>query len=114
MGNVVINGARPSSTAEPLATDLARIPAKQVVRVTLEPVDLYEADFSGKPQMLNIVLGNSGGLSGTTTLSLRRITPGEVISDGQASMPWKRGVSSLTLSASANRADSAEEGTDRL
>ncbi len=113
-GNVVINGARPSSKTEPLATVLARIPAKQVVRVTLGPGDLYGTDFSGKPQVLNVVLGSTGGLSGTTTLSLRRIYTGAVIPDGQASLLWKRGASSLTLAAGANRADSVEEGTDRI
>ena len=40
-GNVVFNGARPSSKAESLETLLARIPAQRVVRVELGPGSLY-------------------------------------------------------------------------
>ena len=39
-GNVLFNGARPSSKAESLETLLARIPARRVVRVELGPGSL--------------------------------------------------------------------------
>ena len=43
-GNVVINGARPSSKAETLDVTLARIPAQQVLRVEVGPGDLFGSD----------------------------------------------------------------------
>ena len=50
-GNVVINGARPSTKAETVDVTLARIPAQQVVRVELGPGDLYGSDYAGKSQV---------------------------------------------------------------
>jgi hypothetical protein len=47
-GNVVINGARPSTKAETLDTTLARIPAQRVVRVEVSPGDLYGSDYAGR------------------------------------------------------------------
>src|SRR5204863_8756757 len=45
-GNVVINGARPSTKAETLDVTLSRIPAQQVIRVELGPGDLYGSDYA--------------------------------------------------------------------
>ena len=39
-GNVVFNGARPTSKAETLEVTLARIPAQRVIRVEVGPGDL--------------------------------------------------------------------------
>src|ERR1051325_9214832 len=50
-GNVVINGARPSTKAETLDTLLARIPASRVKKVEVGPGDLYGADYSSKTQV---------------------------------------------------------------
>src|SRR5690348_14329123 len=58
-GNVVINGARPSTKSETLDTTLQRIPAQRVVRVELGPGDLYGSDYAGKSQVLNIVLSDA-------------------------------------------------------
>src|SRR3954447_2797416 len=55
-GNVVLNGARPSSKSETLEQTLSRIPAQQVARVEVGPGDLYGADYAGKTQVLNIIL----------------------------------------------------------
>ena len=60
-GNVVINGARPSTKAETLDVTLSRIPAQQVVRVEVGPGDLYGSDYAGKSQVLNIILSAAGG-----------------------------------------------------
>ena len=61
-GNVVINGARPSSKAETLDVTLARIPAQQVLRVEVGPGDLFGSDYAGKSQVLNIIMSASGRL----------------------------------------------------
>ena len=43
-GNVVFNGARPSSKSDSLQTILARIPASRVLRVEIGPGDLFGSD----------------------------------------------------------------------
>ena len=64
-GNVVFNGARPSSKSESLETLLARIPARRVIRVELGPGDLYGSEYSGKSQVLNVILSAGSGVDGT-------------------------------------------------
>ena len=113
-GNVVINGARPSSKAETLETTLARIPARQVVRVEVGPGDLYGADYSSKSQVLNIIMSAEGGLDGNVTGSLRRLYTGRLVPDGSASALIRRGASSINLSAGFANILNHEEGTDTI
>jgi hypothetical protein len=113
-GNVVINGARPSSKAESLETTLARLPASSVVRVEVGPGDLYGAEYSGKNQVLNVILSGQGGIDGNVTLSARRIYTGHITPSGTASAMIKRGASTFNLSAGTEHAFQFEEGTDTL
>ena len=113
-GNVVINGARPSSKAESLETTLARIPARSVVRVEVGPGDLFGADYSSKSQVLNIVMSAEGGLDANVTGSVRRLYTGRLVPDGSASALIRRGASSINLSAGFNNVLNHEEGTDTI
>lgn len=113
-GNVVINGARPSSKAESLATTLSRIPASRVVRVELGSGDLYSAEFAGKSQVLNIILSNDSGIAGNVRASAYRIFTGHVFPDISGAVSITRGHSTINLSASTGRDDFVEEGTDRV
>jgi hypothetical protein len=113
-GNVVINGARPSSKAESLETTLARIPAQRVVRVEVGPGDLFGSDYSGKSQVLNIILSATGGIDANVTGSVRRLYTGKLVPDGSASALIRRGASSINLSAGFNNGLSHEEGTDTI
>jgi hypothetical protein len=113
-GNVVFNGARPSSKAESLETLLARIPAARVVRVELGPGDLYGSEYSGKSQVLNVILSAGSGLDGTVTAAARRRFTGLVVPNLSASALLKRGASSFGLSAGTQRDDTIDEGTDTL
>ncbi len=113
-GNVVFNGARPSSKAESLETLLARIPARRVVRVELGPGDLYGSEYSGKSQVLNVILSADSGLDGTVTASARRRFTGLIVPNLSASALLKRGASSFSLSAGTQREDTVDEGTDTL
>jgi hypothetical protein len=113
-GNVVFNGARPSSKSESLETLLARIPARRVIRVELGPGDLYGSEYSGKSQVLNVVLSADSGIDGTVTASARRRFTGLVIPNLSASALLKRGASSFSLSAGTQREDFIDEGTDTL
>ena len=113
-GNVVINGARPSSKAESLETTLARIPASRVVRVEVGPGDLYGAEYSTKSQVLNVILSAASGIDGNVTASARRNYAGYINSDISGSALIKRGASSINLSAGTGRNRQQEEGTDTL
>ena len=113
-GNVVINGARPSSKAESLESTLSRIPARQVSKVEVGPGDLYGADYSSKSQVLNIILSAEGGLDGNVTGSVRRLYTGTLVPNGSASALIRRGASSFNLSAGFNNNYNREEGTDTI
>ncbi len=113
-GNVVINGARPSSKAETLETTLARIPARSVVRVEIGPGDLYGAEYSGKSQVLNVILSAEGGFDGNVTVAARRIYTGHVTPTGSASAMIKRGASTINLSGGTDHSFNWEEGSDTL
>lgn len=113
-GNVVINGARPSSKAESLETTLARIPASSVVRVEVGPGDLYGAEYSGKSQVLNVILSSRGGVEGNVTASARRIHSGRIVPNGSASAMIKRGAATVNVSAGADYGFEVEEGSDTL
>jgi hypothetical protein len=113
-GNVVINGARPSTKAETLDITLARIPAQQVVRVELGSGDLYGSDYAGKSQVLNVVLSQQAGIDGNVTASAKRWSTGYVNTDIQGSASIRRGPSTINLSAGTGRNRQLEEGTDTL
>jgi hypothetical protein len=113
-GNVVINGARPSSKAETLETLLARIPAQRVVRVEVGPGDLFGSDYAGKSQVLNVIMSAEAGIDANVTAAGRRLYTGYINRDVSASALIKRGASSINLSAGTGRNKQAEEGTDTL
>lgn len=113
-GNVVINGARPSSKAESLETTLARIPASRVTQVEIGPGDVYGADYSSRSQVLNIIMSAAGGIDGNVTGSLRRLYTGRLVPDGSVSALIRRGASTVNLSAGFNHGLQHEEGTDTL
>lgn len=113
-GNILFNGARPSSKAESLFTILARVPAGNVVRVEVGPGSLYGADFAGKSQVLNIILSDSSGFDGTVNASLTRQWTGPVVPNISGSAVLKRGNHSFNLSAGTGNDDRFDEGTDKV
>jgi hypothetical protein len=113
-GNVVINGARPSSKAETLETTLARIPAQRVQRVEVGPGDLFGSDYSGKSQVLNVILSAASGIDANITAAGQRRYTGYINRDISGSALIRRGPSSFNLSAGTGRNKQAEEGTDTL
>ena len=113
-GNVVINGVRPSSKAATLETTLARIPADSVLRVEVGPGDLFGAEYSGKSQVLNVILSGVGGTSGNITLSARRVYTGRITPNAAGSVIIQRGASTINLAAASERNYIADEGTDEL
>src|SRR6476469_7684257 len=113
-GNVVINGARPSSKAETLQTTLSRIPAQRVVRVEVGPGDLFVSDYAGKSQVLNVILSDQSGIDANVTAAAKRWYTGYVNTDISGSALIRRGASTINLSAGTGRNRQLEEGTDTL
>lgn len=113
-GNVVFNGARPTSKAESLEVVLARIPAQRVIRVEVGPGDLYGSDYSGKSQVLNVVLSAESGIDGNVTAAGTRRHTGYINTDISGSAIIRRGPSTFNLSAGTGRNKQLEEGTDTL
>ncbi len=113
-GNVVFNGARPTSKAESLEVVLARIPAQRVIRVELGPGDLYGSDYSGKSQVLNVILSAESGIDGNVTAAGNRRHTGYINTDISGSAIIRRGPSTFNLSAGTGRNKQLEEGTDTL
>ncbi|MGE5563684.1 MAG: TonB-dependent receptor plug domain-containing protein [Bacillota bacterium] len=113
-GNVVINGARPSSKSETLDLLLSRIPASRVIRVEVGPGDLYGADYSSKTQVANLILKEGGGTAGNVTVSAVRHWLGAVIPSASGSISFSKGPSTFNLAADTRRTDYYEEGYDRV
>ncbi len=113
-GNVVLNGARPSSKAETLADMLARIPARRVVRVEVGSGNLYGSDYAGKSQVLNVVLSQEGGVDGNVKASLARLHEGSAFPNLETSALIRTGSSSFNLSAGTGRDKDVEVGFDDI
>ena len=113
-GNVVINGARPSSKSDSLQTILQRIPASSVQRVEVGPGDLFGSDYSGKSQVLNVIMSSTGGVTGNVTTAAKRWFTGYVNTDISGSAQIRRGSSTVNLSAGTGRNRQDEEGTDTI
>ena len=115
-GNVVIDGQRPSSKSETLEATLSKIPASRVDRVDVGPGDLYGAQYSGKSQVANLILGRggAGGLTGNATLSANRHWFGNINPNASGSAQWSRGPSTFSLSADTGRIENFEKGYDFL
>ena len=113
-GNVVVNGARPTSKSDGIGTILSRIPAGRVVRVEVGSGELFGSEFAGRAQVLNVILDSAGGLAGTLTAALRRDSEGRVTPTGDASALFRRGRSTFSLSGAFDRGRFPERGTDEI
>ncbi|WP_185207352.1 TonB-dependent siderophore receptor [Sphingomonas sp. NBWT7] len=113
-GNVVINGQRPSSKSDTIDVVLARIPASRVARVEIGSGTLFGAEYSGKAQVVNLILTGEGGLAGTATGSVRRQYDGRLLPEGSVSTLLRDGNSTYNASIGVNNNQTSEEGFDRL
>lgn len=80
-GNLLINGARPSNKSLSLQTVLQRIPMADVERIELVQEALPQYDMRGHARLVNVILregaGNSGSYSVVARLSdANRVGPG--------------------------------------
>ena len=113
-GNVVINGARPSSKAGDARRDLAANPGPARCPRRAQPRRPYGSDYAGKSQVLNI---SCPKLAGSTPMSPpardRRFT-GYIQHQHFRLALIRRGPSTFNLSAGTGRNRQYEEGTDTL
>lgn len=113
-GNVVINGQRPSSKSDTVETILARIPASRVLRVEVGTGDLFAAEYTGKSQVLNLVLTTDAGTSTTLEGSLLRDYTGKLFPEGSVSALVRRGPSTFNAALTIDNETTSEEGFDRV
>ncbi|HEX8570683.1 MAG TPA: hypothetical protein VF699_12295, partial [Caulobacteraceae bacterium] len=115
VGNVVINGARPSAKAEPLDAILRRIPAAQVLRAEVVPGSVIGGEYRSRAQVLNIVLtSGTSSLSGSAEVLLRKGYTGDPEPSAIVSVLRRSGDTSLSLAASYERRPQPDQGYDRL
>lgn len=110
-GNVLLNGARPSSKSDDIFAQLTRIPISAVTRI--EIVDGAQLDIPGlSGQVANVVFVNSGGLSGQFSWipQFRPYNTDPLLTRGDISVTRKRG--DVTLEAALNNADAGRGGAD--
>lgn len=113
-GNLVINGQRPSSKSDSLQTILSRIPASRVVRVEIGPGDLFGSEYSGKPQVVNLILSDVDGLAGTLDASVQRNFTGRWTPEATVSLLYRTGASTFNAALEYDNFYQVEEGFDRL
>ena len=93
---------------------LSKIPARSVIRVEVGSGDLYGSEYSGKSQVLNVILSAVSGIDGNVTAAARRLWTGYINRDISGSALIKRGASTINLSAGTAQNKNVEEGTDTL
>lgn len=112
-GNVLLNGARPSSKSDDIQSQLRRIPASAVTRI--EILDGAALDIPGlSGEVANIVFDGAGGWSGQFSWSpeARPHNTQPVLWRGDVSATRKAGNTTLELALSNN--DSGRAGADGL
>jgi outer membrane receptor for ferrienterochelin and colicin len=101
-GNVLINGARPSTKSRSLQDVLDQIPARAVDRIELlDGAQAGGADAGGQARIVNVVLKEGGGLAGSWSAQGRLNSNGFVQPEGEASIRWVRGRTTLSFGVSA-------------
>lgn len=96
LGNVLIDGRRPSSKAG-VTTLLQRLPAATVLRVELIRSPIPGIDMAGQDQVVNVITDRSGGWSGAWSGEGRLFESGRLIPRGEASMTRTSPNATLTL-----------------
>ncbi len=97
LGNVLIDGARPSSK-NGLEAILSRLPAASVERIELIRAAIAGVDMAGQDQVVNVIVRPGGGWSGAWRGRSRLFESGRLIADGDASV--SRADMNTTLSFS--------------
>lgn len=109
LGNVLIDGRRPSSK-NGVGALLSRIPAATVERIELIREPVAGIDMAGRDQVVNLITDRSGGWNGAWSGRLRYFESGRIAPAGEITATRTAPQSTLTLSV--NLASNAH-GADR-
>ena len=109
LGNVLIDGRRPSSK-DGVGALLSRIPAATVLRIELIREPLPEIDMAGRDQVVNVITDRAGGWSGAWSARARLFESGRVTPAGEFSATRTAPQSTLTVSLNLS---SHADGSDR-
>ena len=100
-GNVLIDGDRPSTKSDDIATLLGRIPASEVDRIELTEQAGADAETQGKGQVVNVIRKVSAKISGTFAANMLIGTRHGVTAFGSGSATVRRGPTSYELNFSS-------------
>lgn len=110
LGNVLIDGRRPSSK-NGVSALLSRLPAETVERIELIRAPVPGVDMAGQDQVVNVITDRSGGWAGAWRGRATQYQSGRLVPSGEVSATRATGNASLTLgldlSASADGNDQA-------
>lgn len=110
LGNVLIDGRRPSSK-NGVGALLSRIPAANVERIELIREPVPGIDMAGQDQVVNLITDRTAGWTGAWSGRLRVFESGRVTPAGEVSATRTAPQSTLTLSLNLS---THADGDDRL
>jgi hypothetical protein len=96
-GNLLINGERPANKSLSPETVLQRIPAGDVLRVELIQEALPQYEMRGHPRLVNVIVREGTGNSGTYSVSLRQPSGTRVGGGGEVSYTFQAGEAEITV-----------------
>ena len=109
LGNVLIDGRRPSSK-NGVGALLSRIPAATVLRIELIREPVGDIDLGGRDEVVNVITDRSGGWSGAWSGRLRYFENARVTPAGELSATRTAPQSTLTVSLNlSSHADGSEQ-----
>lgn len=100
VGNVLVDGERPSSKSVILEDLLRRIPASAVERIELIRGGAPGINMQGQPQVANIVRSREASSTTALTMGARAFSTGWIAP--QADLEWTRRSGALALEAAAH------------
>jgi hypothetical protein len=101
-GNVLINGSRPSNKSLSLQTVLQRISVDDVIRVDLIQEAMPQYDLRGHSRLVNVILREGAGNSGSYDLQLMHFRSGRIGTTINTSYTTIQGPVELTFGLEAN------------
>jgi hypothetical protein len=110
-GNVLIDGQRPTSKSDDLASILRRLPASQVARIDVIRGATPGIDMQGKTVVANILLRQASGFSGAAVLGQYNVVQGYLDPDARLEAAWRRNGRSLEGSLYAFQGHDNSEGS---
>lgn len=96
LGNVLIDGRRPSSKAG-VTTLLERLPAATIERIELIRAPIPGIDMAGQDQVVNVITNRDGGWTGAWRAQALMWESGRLVPRGDASMTRTSANATLTL-----------------